>query len=63
MDPHQMATYQLFWLIAPGLYRSRLMSPEFRPRNVRVSGFEPLTYMKTNMGRKHLPTENYYNNG
>ena len=35
--------------------------------NVRVSEFEPQTYMKTNaqndMSRNNLPTENYYNNG
>ena len=64
---HQMATYKSFRLIAPGHYRSQLMSPDFWPINDRVSEFEPLTYMKTNaqndMGRKNLPTENYYNNG
>ena len=64
---HQMATYKSFRWIAPGHYRNQLMSPDFWPINVRVSEFEPLTYMKTNaqndMGRKNLPTENYYNNG
>ena len=64
---HQMATYKSFRLIAPGHYRSQLMSPEFWPINVRVSEFEPQTYMKTNaqndMSRNNLPTENYYNNG
>ena len=64
---HQMATYKSFRLIALGHYRSQLMSPEFWPINVRVSEFEPQTYMKTNiqndMGRNNLPTEDYYNNG
>ena len=62
-----MVTYKSFRLIAPRHYRSQLMSPDYWPINVRVSEFEPLTYMKTNaqndMGRKNLPTENYYNNG
>ena len=56
---HQMTTYKSFQLIAPGHYRNQLMSPEFWPMNVRVSEFEPQTYMKTNtqndMGRKKSP--------
>ena len=64
---HQMAPYKSFRWIVPGHYRSQLMFPEFWPINVRVSEFEPLTYMKTNTqndrGRKNLPTLNNYNNG
>ena len=41
---HQMATYKCFRLIAPGHYRSQLISPEFWPINVQ---FQSLSHKHT----------------